>query len=159
MQKIKNPYINIPGYNCFGCSPVNPHGLRMEFFLENNEVICFWEPDKSFQGYSDVLHGGIQAALMDETGGWAVSILLKTGGVTSKLELKYRKTVFTDQGKIIIKALLKEMKKNIAVMSVKLINTKGEVCTEGEILYFTFSPNEARERLRFPEYSEFFQDA
>lgn len=32
MRKIKNPWMDKEGYNCFGCSPDNPIGVHMEFF-------------------------------------------------------------------------------------------------------------------------------
>ena len=32
MKKIINPWKDMEGYNCFGCSPDNEAGVRMEFF-------------------------------------------------------------------------------------------------------------------------------
>jgi hypothetical protein len=40
MIKLKNPYAEYPGYNCFGCSPSNHHGLRMEFFEDGEGNKC-----------------------------------------------------------------------------------------------------------------------
>lgn len=31
MRKIKNPWMDKEGYNCFGCNPDNPIGVHMEF--------------------------------------------------------------------------------------------------------------------------------
>ena len=48
MKKIKNPYAGTAegmGYNCFACAPENPCGLKMEFFEDGEEVVCFWEPN------------------------------------------------------------------------------------------------------------------
>lgn len=68
MKKIQNPYA-ISGrkeYLCFGCSPNNESGLNLEFWEEGEEVIAKWMPCKSFEGFVNVLHGGIQATLLDE---------------------------------------------------------------------------------------------
>ncbi len=44
MKKILNPYTKFDGYNCFGCSPKNEHGLKMKFFEDGDCVISNWEP-------------------------------------------------------------------------------------------------------------------
>ena len=39
MKKIINPWRNQEGYNCFGCSPVNPIGLHMEFYEDGDNIV------------------------------------------------------------------------------------------------------------------------
>ena len=39
MKKIINPWKNMEGYNCFGCSPDNEAGVRMEFYEDGDEVL------------------------------------------------------------------------------------------------------------------------
>ena len=39
MIKLKNPYAEYKEYNCFGCSPTNPSGLKMEFH-EDGDAYC-----------------------------------------------------------------------------------------------------------------------
>ena len=36
MRKLKNPWLGIDGYNCFGCAPHNPYGLKMEFYVDGH---------------------------------------------------------------------------------------------------------------------------
>jgi uncharacterized protein (TIGR00369 family) len=157
MRKIINPYTRSENYNCFGCAPHNPHGLQMEFHEDGDEVVCVWEPKQHFQGYGNILHGGIQATLMDEIASWLVFIKLKTAGVTSKIELKFNKPVHTDQGKITLRSRLQEMKKNIALVQTRLFDSTGVQCSESVIYYFTYPQETAREKLRFPDYEEFFE--
>ena len=38
MKKIINPYVSLPGYNCFGCAPHNPFGVKMEFFEDGDDI-------------------------------------------------------------------------------------------------------------------------
>ncbi|MCP4176231.1 MAG: PaaI family thioesterase, partial [bacterium] len=104
MKKIVNPFIDFKGYNCIGCSPSNPYGLKMSFFEEGDEIISFWEPDDKFTGYDFILHGGIQATLMDEIASWVVFVKLETGGFTSRLNVSYKSSVFTNKGKITLRA-------------------------------------------------------
>jgi len=157
-KKILNPYSHIQGYNCFGCAPHNEHGLQMEFFLEGEELISEWQPKGFLQGYFNILHGGIQATLIDEIGNWLVMILLKTGSVTSELHVKYLKPVRIDKkGKITLKAKLVENKNNLAKVYVELFDAEGVKCAEGEPVYFVYPPAIAKRKLYFPDYQDFFE--
>ena len=84
MKKIINPWKDMEGYNCFGCSPDNEAGVRMEFYEDGDEVVSIWKPRPEYQGWLNTLHGGIQSVLLDEICGWVVFRKLQTGGVTSK---------------------------------------------------------------------------
>jgi len=156
-RKILNPYTNLKGYNCFGCSPNNIHGLRMEFIEEGDFVISEWSPADHFNGYKSILHGGVQASLMDEIASWAVHIKLKTAGVTANLNIKYKKPVFSSEDKILIKARIEKHIKKIAYIHTELYNSEGELCCEGEVKYFIYPEEHAREKLYFPEYDRFFE--
>jgi len=80
MTELRNPFIGINGYECFGCAPDNHAGLRMSFFEDGDEIISSWDPQEYFQGYNHILHGGIQATLMDEPASWIVFVKLGTAG-------------------------------------------------------------------------------
>ncbi len=143
MKKIKNHWQSKPGYCCFGCSPSNPIGLNMEFFEDGDDIVCFWKPQPQFQGWIDTLHGGIQATLIDECASWVVSRKLQTTGVTAKLEVNYRKPVMTTDALLTIRARLSSLKRNIACIHVTLENSRGELCSEGNATYFTFTKEKA----------------
>ncbi len=113
-RKIRNPFVKLPGYNYFGCSPGNPFGLHMTFTEEGDEVVSNWDPEEKFQGYFEILHGGIQAALMDEISSWVVYVKLKTAGFTSKAEVRYHKTIYIDNGPLTIRAHSLGMRRNEA---------------------------------------------
>ena len=66
MKKIINPWKDMEGYNCFGCSPDNEAGVRMEFYEDGDEVVSIWKPRPEYQGWLNTLHGGIQSVLLDE---------------------------------------------------------------------------------------------
>ena len=99
-KKLYNAYEQHEGYNCFGCASGNEHGLRCEFYEEGEYITCHWMPRPEFQGFFHVLHGGIQATLMDEIACWNVFAKVKSAGVTVELTTKYRATVYSDRGEI-----------------------------------------------------------
>jgi acyl-coenzyme A thioesterase PaaI-like protein len=159
MRRISNPYKKIPGYNCFGCSPDNHDGLKMEFFEDGDEIVSEWEPSFKFHGYLNVIHGGIQSALMDEIACWVVLIKLKTGGVTSRIDIHLRKPVRADMGKISLRAKLLELKRRIAEVDIKLFANDGTLCTYGKVWYYTYPAGEAVNSLNYPaDYAEFFKE-
>jgi uncharacterized protein (TIGR00369 family) len=158
MRKIINPYTKIKDYCCFGCSPDNHIGLRLEFYEDGEEIYSEWEPSSHLQGYVNVLHGGIQSTLMDEIACWVVLIKLKIAGVTSRIDVKLKKPVYTNKGKIYLRAKLVEVKRRIAQISVKLFDADDNICATGEIYYFTFPLEESVKNLCYPEnYSSFFE--
>jgi uncharacterized protein (TIGR00369 family) len=157
MRNIRNPFVPLEGYNCFGCSPNNPNGLHMTFSEEGDEIVSFWEPHPDFQGFKDVLHGGIQATLMDEIASWVVYVKLKTAGFTSRAEIKYLRTVFLSrEGRLTLRAKCTGMRRNLADIEVRLFDQGGTLCTDARFVYFTYNPEKARGTLYYPEHSEFF---
>ncbi|MFA8450409.1 MAG: PaaI family thioesterase [Bacteroidales bacterium] len=158
MKLMANPYSRLDGYNCFGCSPDNNDGLQMEFYTDGEIVICEWDPKPQFQGYVNVLHGGIQSTLIDEIACWLVHAKLKTSGVTSSLNVRYLKPVPSNEGKIKLTATLEQMRKNLADVKVELFSNSGIKCAEGLVTYFTFPLEYAKKKLHFPDPELFFTD-
>lgn len=157
MRKLSNPFDTLPGYLCFGCSSKNHHGLRMTFYEDGDEVISTWDPDPHFQGYINIVHGGVQSTLMDEIASWVVFIKLETGGVTSRLSSRFRKPVLVDEGPLTLRARLKEHSGRMAVIDVKLFNAKEVLCSESTVEYFVFPPEKAASTMNYPGIEAFFE--
>ncbi len=158
MRKIINPYDKIDNHYCFACSKHNPIGLKLEFIEDGEFVISKWIPKKEFTGFHNVLHGGIQAVLMDEVAAWCVQIKHKTSGVTSKLETRYKKPIYIDGGEITLKSRITNVKRNLVTVLVELFDNNGDLCSESEAQYFTFSQKVAQEKLFYPDYNSFFEE-
>ena len=156
MRKIKNPYAEREGYNCFGCSPKNEHGLQMEFYDDEEFVISNWEPKTYLAGYGNILHGGIQSLIFDEIASWAVYVKVKTAGVTATLNVKYKSPVFTDKGKILIKAKLIDQNRRFATIHTELFDADGKICSEAEVKYFLFPLEIAKRKFHYPGVEAFF---
>ena len=136
MKKIINPWRNHEGYNCFGCSPDNPIGLHMEFYEDGDYIVSTWHPEHNYQGWVDTMHGGILSTLIDEVCGWVVTRKLQTSGYTVQLNVKFRKAVPTTEPELTIRAKVSKQVRNLAYISAEITNSKGELCNEGEAIYF-----------------------
>ena len=125
MKKIINPWRNHEGYNCFGCSPDNPIGLHMEFYEDGDYIVSTWHPEHNYQGWVDTMHGGILSTLIDEVCGWVVTRKLQTSGYT-------------------VRAKVTKQVRNLAYISAEITNSKGELCNEGEAIYFLMNEDKAK---------------
>lgn len=125
--------------------PNNPVGLHLEFWEEGEDVLTIWNPGENYQGWINTLHGGIISMLMDEVAGWVINRKLQTTGVTMQLNVKYKKPVMTTDSQITVRGHIASQRRNIVTIHLTLENSKGEVCDEGEAIYFTFGPDKAKE--------------
>jgi acyl-coenzyme A thioesterase PaaI-like protein len=81
---------------CFVCGPDNPDGLRLEFRMDGERGVAETTvtfPER-FQGWETVVHGGLQATVLDEAmikAAWARGLRSVTGEMT----VRYVKPVRT----------------------------------------------------------------
>lgn len=146
-RKLYNAYEAHPGYYCFGCSRENPQGLQCEFYEEGEYVVCSWLPQRPFQGFMNVLHGGIQATLLDEIACWTIFAKKHTAGVTTELNVKYRASVLMDRGAILLRCRITEDSNRLVRMHAELFNADGTLGSEAEVVYRIFPEEVAARRL------------
>lgn len=81
--------------NCMVCGIKNEFSLGARFYeLDNKELACTFETKEFHQSYPGRLHGGIAAAILDETVGRAIDNLEPgTWAVTVELNVKYKKPI------------------------------------------------------------------
>ena len=93
---------------CFVCGKQNGEGLQLDFELIGDDRIrTEFIPPKRFQGWKDVLHGGIIATILDEVmvnGAYLRQIM----AVTTKLEIKLRRPAAIGERLIFYGQILKE---------------------------------------------------
>jgi acyl-coenzyme A thioesterase PaaI-like protein len=84
---------------CFVCGLKNTMGLRAGFYeLEDGELLALFRPAEEHQGYPARLHGGVAAAILDETIGRAIMIRShgEVWGVTVEFSMRLKKPVPLD---------------------------------------------------------------
>ena len=76
---------------CFLCGDENECGVRLRFFVEGDEVCAKVTLPSHLNGYKKVAHGGVLAALLDESMGWAATVFggLRRMYLTGELTVKY----------------------------------------------------------------------
>ena len=158
MKKINNPFHELQGYNCFACCPTNEHGLQMNFYEDGDYVCANWTPKTQFEGYPNILHGGIQSTLLDEIAAWAVYIKGQTSGVTSRMNVKYHKPVVVKNNNLLLRARIIDIRRNFATIKAELINSDGVLCSEADLVYYMHPKEVAQSQYFYPKYSKFFDE-
>ncbi len=135
LEKISNPFIDFPNYNCFACSPFNKIGFKLDFYKDENQVISYYKPSDNYSGLPKVMHGGLAGVLLDELMFWAIFIFCKKIAFTTKMNVNYKKYIPTDK-KITISARVIENKKRLFKAEGDIKNESGDVLAVSDGIYF-----------------------
>jgi uncharacterized protein (TIGR00369 family) len=122
--------------HCFVCGVENPLGLHLKFYETAPGEVEAWVtlPDH-YQGYPGVVHGGIVAAMLDETAGRAH---MGNGDnprfmFTAHLDVRYRKNVPTGRPiRVVGKAGLS--KNRSAAASSAIYDEQGTLLAEADAI-------------------------
>ena len=121
---------------CFLCGRQNDIGLKMTWYndYEAQQVRATVTVPEHFNGYPGVVHGGIVAALLDETAGRALMLdgdSMDNLMVTLKLEIKYRRPTPTGQPLDLRGWVIRRTARR-AKVAAKLLLPDGAVAAEAE---------------------------
>ena len=98
----------------FVCGLENSIGLKSRFYgLENGELLATFSPAKEHQGYPGRLHGGIAAAILDETIGRAVMLKHSDNiwGVTVDFAMRLKRPIPLDGQIRVLARITKDTRK------------------------------------------------
>ncbi len=87
--------------NCVVCSSSNEHGLGLNFTsLSDGSVEALFDCDRAFEGYHNVLHGGISSTLLD---GAMTNCMFAHGihALTAELNVKFHHPVMCCQSVLV----------------------------------------------------------
>ncbi len=127
-------------HNCFGCGNRNPHGLKLHFTKKNNMISGKFNSSKLFEGFPNILHGGIQSTILDEAMNW-LFFIEGIFVVTTKIELKFRLPIPINES-IIITAEEIEQNKKFYRAKGKIMLQSGDIATESYGEFYTMNENQ-----------------
>ncbi len=115
--------------HCFVCGDKNPVGLHVHFSLQDGKVKAEFIPQKIYQGYKDIIHGGIISTLLDEA---MVKAALMHGmpAVTAEITLRFRNPLFAGE-KVRVEAYLEKINKKVLTAKAVMKKTDETVVAEG----------------------------
>ena len=67
-----------PNGRCFGCGPANERGLRIQSYVDGDEVVADWIPERHYEAFDGMVNGGVIGALFDCHCNWTAAWHLMT---------------------------------------------------------------------------------
>lgn len=133
---------------CIICGMDNDASVKAPFYeMEDKTLVSLFQFKLIHQSYPGRVHGGMITAMLDELIGRALWIDAPTTyGVTTNLNIKYRKAVPYDQNLVAVAKLTKNTSMFFSGVG-KIFDEEGNVLAEAEANYLKLPPDKIQENL------------
>jgi uncharacterized protein (TIGR00369 family) len=130
-------------HHCFACGRDNPIGMRLRIELGEGEARTEWVAGEDYVGWSDKLHGGIIATLLDEVMAWAPSSF-DSWAVTAEMTVRYRSPASPGE-RLEAEGRVVERRRRIYEVRGEVRGADGRLVAEGSGRYLGATPSEKAE--------------
>ena len=127
-------------HHCFACGATNPIGMRLEIELGEGTASASWTAGDDFVGWTDKVHGGILATLLDEVMCWAPSSF-DSWAVTAEMSVRYRSPASPGE-RLTATARVAERRRRIYQVTGEVRGEDGRLVVEGRGTYLGASAGE-----------------
>ncbi|MCP4632496.1 MAG: PaaI family thioesterase [candidate division Zixibacteria bacterium] len=133
--------------NCIVCGDRNPIGFNIEFKHGDGFVYGIVNPGINFEGYGDVIHGGISSTFLDEV---MVKALFSIDviAITMEINIRFRKPVKTGM-EITIKGYPGEVKSRVALARGEILLPDKSVAVEADGKFYILKDKEKTKVLGY----------
>jgi acyl-coenzyme A thioesterase PaaI-like protein len=141
----------IPGNHCWGCGPLNEHGLQIKSYWDGEESVCRWTARSYFYaGPTHILNGGVIATIIDcHCVCTAIAAHYRAESrsmtsdpaiwcVTAGLDVDYLKPTPIDR-EVLLRARIEEQKGRKTVLTCALYSGDEE-CARGRLVAIRVPP-------------------
>ena len=116
----------IDDYYCFVCGKNNPDGLKLDFTVKDNKIYTEYTFPKKFQGYADIVHGGMIGLILDEVMVMLPYKLYSAKVISAEFDIKLKNPVKVAE-KVIFTAEIDRERKSLIYMKSQATLENGEV--------------------------------
>lgn len=78
---------------CYGCGPANEKSLKIQSYVDGENVVAEWQPSPHHEAFPGMLNGGIIGSLLDchcnWTAAWTLKNLQKTESIPCTVTAEY----------------------------------------------------------------------
>ena len=120
--------------HCFVCGTLNAGGINLGFSFREDRAFAEFALSKSFQGYKDIVHGGIITAILDEA---MIKAVLAMGiqAVTAQITVRFTNPLFIGEKASVEAGIVKSGRKLVeAAASIKGKDSRIIAEAEGKLL-------------------------
>ena len=129
-------------HNCFACGGTNAIGMRLRIELGEGSASTEWLPGDDFVGWTDKVHGGIVATLLDEVMAWAPSTF-DSWAVTTELTVRYRSPAAPGEA-LVAHGRVASRRRRIYEVTGEVRTLDGRLVAEGRGTYLGAPPSQKR---------------
>ncbi|MDR2104428.1 MAG: PaaI family thioesterase [Deferribacteraceae bacterium] len=116
---------------CFICGAKNEVGLKCRFYADDRGAVHL-EPiiSRKYAGFADVIHGGIQTAILDEAMGWCGFTQTETRELffTRELNVKFKRNA-PPLTPLFLEASLTDVRRGFYHSQAKILDESGALLT------------------------------
>lgn len=118
--------------NCFVCGEKNQAGLMLRFIVNrpDKSITTEFVPTRIYQGFADIVHGGIIAAVLDEAM-TKLAFSLGMDAVTGKLTVRFKHPLMVGERIVATGRIVKESGRGIEA-SAQAVKDDGTVVAEAQ---------------------------
>ena len=124
---------------CFACGPDNEWGLKLKFKNIDGKAVAEFTPDPHYQGYRDIVHGGIITTILDESMVYA-AIFRGEYVFTAKIEVRFKKPMPVGE-KYTVEAEVLKIRRNLVDARAKILDKDGKIVAEGKGVFWSVREN------------------
>jgi acyl-coenzyme A thioesterase PaaI-like protein len=125
--------------NCYVCGEKNRAGLMLRFLVDapGRSIKTEFVPTRIYQGFKDVVHGGVISTVLDEAM-TKLAFSLGMDAVTGRLTVRFKKPLMVGERIVVTGRLVKETGRAIEASAVA-VKDDGVVVAEAEALLVRLS--------------------
>ena len=115
----------VDDHRCFACGMENLDGLRIAWKVEGLSTMAEFTPDRKYQGWKGIVHGGILATLLDEAM-TRLTWIVCGGALTAEMTVRYVHAAPIGETLFIRGEIVKDSRK-LVEMKASLSDSSGKV--------------------------------
>ena len=116
---------------CIGCGQNNPYGLKLSFQWDGKRVRAEFTPTKFYQGWPDIVHGGIITTMLDEAMGHAILFSGFRDFLTASIQVNFKRPALIGEPLVITASVIKSEARSVKV-EARVSLSDGTLVAEGE---------------------------
>jgi len=149
---MTNDWKQLPNLDktCFACGTENIFGLKMTFSSNGKQLRSLLTVPEHTRGWSNLVHGGILATILDEIMSWTAIQLTSHFILTRNLNVEFKKPVFIGSQLTATGEIIERSEKN-ATLSAQIQDDSGVLCCTGRSSFALFTQEEFARLNIIPE--------
>jgi acyl-coenzyme A thioesterase PaaI-like protein len=144
--------------NCFVCGRENPLGLKMDFYTTKpGTVEAQINLPKDYEGFPNIVHGGILSAILDEVTGRAQMSFKDRFMVTAQLTMRFRMPVLVDQNYTVL-GVAGDIKGRVSKSTGQILDMDGRIMAEADAVFVDLTQEQIDSMADASDYWKIYPD-